>query len=349
MSLLIRCGTLSACLVCLSATAFAQGGPRTLSVTREGQSDLRAVDLQIDQMIRSRDLRVRDTPQDELLPARRHERLDQYHRGVRIVGGDLTRQTAPDGTVSVFGVLHPTVGLSTDAALSRDAARSAIARAVGGQPTGELPELVVLPLSDGYHLAYRGQAINGIELVNVFVDANTGALLQQFSEFQTDGIVGKGTGTFGDDKKISVKAASGTFVADDGLRPAAITTYDMKGNLTRTMQVLNRLDECHRRRHRGRRRQRVDRSGRRRRPRLRRVVLRLPVQAIRAPRPRRPRPPHRGPDAPGASRRPADGAARKSSACITTTRSSAAPADRTAAAPLCSARACRAATSATSR
>ena len=59
----------------------------------------------------------------------------------------------------------------------------------------------MLPLSDGYHLAYRGQAITGIELVNVFVDANTGALLQQFSEFQTEGIVGKGTGTFGDDKK----------------------------------------------------------------------------------------------------------------------------------------------------
>ena len=132
--------------------------------------------------------------------------------------------------------------LNTDAALSRDAARSAIARAVGGQATGDLPELVVLPLSDGYHLAYRGQAIDGHRAGQRRSSTRTrGALLQQFSEFQTDGIVGKGTGTFGDDKKISVKAASGTFVADDGLRPAAITTYDMKGNLTRTMQVLNRL------------------------------------------------------------------------------------------------------------
>lgn len=241
MSLLIRCATLSACLVCLGATAFAQGGPRTLAVTRDVQSDLRAVDLQIDQMIRSRDLRVRDTPQDALLPGRRHERLDQYHHGVRIVGGDLTRQTALDGTVSVFGVLHAAVALNTEPALSRDAAREAIARAVDGQATNDLPELVVLPLSDGYHLAYRGQAIKGLELVNVFVDANTGALVQQFSEIQTEGIIGKGTGSFGDDKKISVKAVSGTFVADDGLRPAAITTYDMKGNLTRTVQILNRL------------------------------------------------------------------------------------------------------------
>ena len=185
MSLLIRCGTLSACLVCLSATAFAQGGPRTLSATREGQSDLRAVDLQIDQMIRNRDLRVRDTPQDELLPARRHERLDQYHRGVRIVGGDLTRQTAPDGTVSVFGVLHPTVGLTSPTRRSRATPRKPPSRGRSAdRRPGDVPELVVLPLSDGYHLAYRGQAITGLELVNVYLDANTGALLQQFSDFQ---------------------------------------------------------------------------------------------------------------------------------------------------------------------
>ena len=60
----------------------------------------------------------------------------------------------------------------------------------------------------------------------MFVDANTGALLQQFSDFHTDGIVGKGTGTYGDDKKISVKSVSGTFVADDGL--AAGGDHDLR-------------------------------------------------------------------------------------------------------------------------
>ena len=34
---------------------------------------------------------------------------------------------------------------------------------------------------------------------------------------------------------------AGTFIADDGLRPAAITTYDMKGNLFRTLDILNRV------------------------------------------------------------------------------------------------------------
>ncbi len=160
---------------------------------------------------------------------------------MRIVGGDLTRQTAPDGTVSVFGMLHQDVAIDTRPKLSLEAARAAIGQAVSGQPTETLPELVVLPQSDGYHLAYRGQAITSLEVLNVFVDASSGALLQQFSDFQSDGIVGKGTGTYGDDKKMSVKALSGTFVADDGLRPVAITTYDMKGSLSRTLLVQNRI------------------------------------------------------------------------------------------------------------
>src|SRR5262249_30025109 len=49
--------------------------------------------------------------------------------------------------------------------------------------------------------------------------------------------IGVGTGAYGDTKKISTTAMAGTFVADDLMRPAEITTYDMKGNLAR-MQSL---------------------------------------------------------------------------------------------------------------
>ena len=241
MSLLIRCGMLSVCLACLGATAFAQGGPRTLSVTREGQSEMRAVDLQVDQMIRSRDLRVRETRQDELVPGRHYERLDQYHRGVRIVGGDVTRQIAPDGTVSVFGVIHTNVDTGVTPRLSPAAARAAMANALAGAPLGDDVELVVLALSDGYHLAYRGQVTTATEIVNVHLDATTGDVLQQFSDFSYDGLIGAGKGAYGDDKKISTRAASGTFLADDQLRPSTITTYDMRGNLTRLNAILNGL------------------------------------------------------------------------------------------------------------
>ena len=129
-------------------------------------------------MIRDRSLVVRDVQRDALLPDRSHERFDQYLRGVRIVGGDLTRQTAPDGTVSVFGTIHSDLALDTTPRLSADQARAAIARAAGGESSGASPELVVLPLSDGYHLAYQGQALADGEIFNVFVDAGTGATLQ---------------------------------------------------------------------------------------------------------------------------------------------------------------------------
>ena len=202
---------------------------------------MRAVDLQIDQMIRSRDLRVRETRQDELLPSRRSERLDQYHRGVRIVGGEVTRQIAADGTVSVFGVVHTSVEIGVTPRVSPGAARAAMANALAGAPVGDEVELVVLALSDGYHLAYRGQVTTATEIVNVHLDAMTGTVLQQFSDFSYDGLVGAGKGAYGDDKKISTRASSGTFLADDQLRPSTITTYDMRGNLTRLNAILTGL------------------------------------------------------------------------------------------------------------
>jgi len=167
-----------------------------LAVSRDTSGEFRAWDSQIDQMVRSRDLRIREVQRDPLLPDRRHERLDQYHHGVRIVGGDLVRQIAGDGTVSMFGSIHSGIDLDVTPRLSADRGRDAVAQAVNGEPFGDV-ELVVLPLSDGYHLAYAGQATTGLEIVNVYVDANTGTLLQQYSDFLKE--VGKGKGTYGDD------------------------------------------------------------------------------------------------------------------------------------------------------
>ncbi len=222
------------------AAAQTTGLPTSFAVTRAAAGELRAVDQQVDLLIRSRALRVRESQPDALVPNRQHERLDQYLRGIRIVGGDMTRQIATDGTVSLFGTLHSGLDdFDVTAQLPPASAAQAIARAVGGTPLGGDAELVILPLSDGYHLAYAGQAIAGLEIVNVYIDANTGGLLQQYSDFLRE--VGSGKGTYGDTKKVSARAVSGTFVTDDPLRPAAVTTYDMKGNLARLTALLNRV------------------------------------------------------------------------------------------------------------
>jgi Zn-dependent metalloprotease len=223
------------------ATLLAQGKPVALAATRSDGGDLRVWDEQIDRMIRSRDLRVRESVRDTLVPGRIHERFDQYFHGVRIFGGDITRQTDATGTVSTFGMLHTDIDVTTTPRLSVDPARDAIGAAASGEPSGAEPELVVLPLSDGYHLAYFGQAFDGVEILNVFVDASSGALLRKYSDFLSEGVVVSGVGTYGDQKKVSVKPLGGAFVADDGLRPAAITTYDLKGNLVRLTSILNRV------------------------------------------------------------------------------------------------------------
>jgi Zn-dependent metalloprotease len=197
---------------------------------------MRAWDEQLDQMIRSRELQIREHQTDALVPDRQHQRLDQYYRGVRIAGGDLTRQLANDGTVSIFGTMHTAIDLSVTPKLSPEAARAAITGAVGGQPFGADVELVVLPLSDGYHLAYLGKAATDLEILNVFVDADSGELLRQYSDFLSE--VGAGTGTYGDNKKVSTTSMAGAFIADDKLRPTEITTFDAKGDFSRAQALV---------------------------------------------------------------------------------------------------------------
>jgi Zn-dependent metalloprotease len=107
---------------------------------------------------------------------------------------------------------------------------------VGGQAFGAEPELVVLPMSDGYHLAYFGRATANLEIVNVFIDADSGGLLRQYSDFLSE--VGAGTGTYGDNKKVSTTSIAGSFIADDKLRPTEITTFDAKGNFARAQALI---------------------------------------------------------------------------------------------------------------
>ena len=51
--------------------------------------------------------------------------------------------------------------------------------------------------------------------------------------------VGLGIGVLGGRKKVSASSQGGTFVGSDRLRPPVIETYDMRGNLTRTINFLN--------------------------------------------------------------------------------------------------------------
>ena len=195
----------------------------------------------IERMVRDGDLRLRSITSDALLPGRVHERFDQHHRGLPVVGGDIARET--DGTtVSIFGLVYSDIDVDTTPALSAEQARQQIEQAAGITISAQRePRLVVLPGDeDGrFDLAYEIHAGSAGHFAVYFIDAHTGATLREMTDLQAQAAVGQGTGVLGDSKKMSASQAGGVYVADDKMRPPQLVTFDLKGNLTRANQLLD--------------------------------------------------------------------------------------------------------------
>jgi thermolysin len=195
-------------------------------------------------MLRSGELRVRQTRDDTLLPGHATERADQYYRGVRVFGADVARQLDAQGVVlSIFGTLYADIDLSTTPTLDEDAVRARVAELAGqAQVPGAVPELVVLPddAATAFTLAWRMRAITPkIDAIEYFLDARTGAVLLQYSDRESQSAVGRATGVLGDSKKISLSGTAGPYTARDLLRPPLIVTDDMKGDPLRTANYLS--------------------------------------------------------------------------------------------------------------
>ncbi|HET9317935.1 MAG TPA: M4 family metallopeptidase [Vicinamibacteria bacterium] len=200
-------------------------------------------DARIESMLRAGELQVRRTHEDTLLPSRQHVRLNQAYKGVPVYGGQVVRQTEGERTVSVFGTLYEGIDVDPRPTLTPDQAAAVIEK-LSGVDLGpsRVPQLVVYPReSGGYVLAYTTRAFSEAALTRYFIDARTGELVASRSELETQAAVsGTGTGVLGDRKKMSVRtAAGGGFLADDVFRPPSLVTFDMKGNLTRTLGFLN--------------------------------------------------------------------------------------------------------------
>jgi bacillolysin len=195
-------------------------------------------------MLRSGDLRIRNVREDTLIPGRTIERSDQYYRGVRVFGADVSRQIDAQGVVqSIFGAIYTGIAISPDPELGEDAARARVADLAGqAQADGNRPELVVLPRDDGsgYALAWRMRGFTpGVDAIQYFLDAKTGEVLLQYSDRESQSAVGRATGVLNDSKKIAVSGSGSSFQARDLLRPPLVQTDDMKGDPIRTANFLN--------------------------------------------------------------------------------------------------------------
>ena len=211
------------------------------AVTATTARDLRGWDTQIPRMVRDDQVRPRGEDADLLVAGRTHERLDQFYRGVRVFGGELVRQADGGQTVSVFGALYAGIRIDVEPTLSPSDVTDIVEEITGISPGAELaPELMVLPRDEGgYVLAYRARVMTPTDLTVYFIDAGSGDVAMQYSDLQTT--IGTGTGVLNDTKKVSTTPRSGTYLAIDPMRPPAIYTYDLKGNLARTQLYLNGL------------------------------------------------------------------------------------------------------------
>ena len=230
----------AAAVTLLPISPAAQPDVRTVTATTDDITGLRSWDATVVDLERDETLRIRRELADELLPDTVHTRLDQYHEGVRVLGGQLVRQTVRGQTRSIFGRVHQGIAIDSRPGITAGTARSVVELDAGvtlGQ-TRE-PELVVLPRDGGYALAYTVRAFGRDGLTRYFVDARSGAILERRSDLKSQASVGAGTGVLGDRKKISVRGSDSGYRADDELRPPSLRTFDMLGDLNRTMDFLN--------------------------------------------------------------------------------------------------------------
>ena len=226
-----------------SAQTAAPAPGRAAMFASSSAQALREWDTVTQAMLRSGELRVRQVRDDTQLPGRVTERADQYHRGVRVFGADISRQIDAQGVVlSVFGNVYEGIDVPTDPRLAPEDVRKRVDALAGTeQAEDNAPELMVLPRDGGasFRLAWRMRAVTAqADIVQYFLDASSGDVLLEYSDRQTQSAVGRATGVLGDSKKISVTGSSGSFTARDLLRPPLVETDDMKGDPFRSLSYL---------------------------------------------------------------------------------------------------------------
>ena len=194
-------------------------------------------------MVRGDELRVRLERSDTIMTGRSVEQLTQYYRGLQVWGGSVARQFDGTSLVSVFGTIYQGLDIDVAPAVSRDAARRARSRARAGRCCCPTPNRSWWSCRMAVHSGWPGSGklqLRG-DIVRFFVDAASGQVVRRYSMRQrqaANAAIGHGTGVLGDDKKMSATAVSGTFLASDPLRPPVIVTYDMKGDINRSLNVL---------------------------------------------------------------------------------------------------------------
>ncbi len=223
--------------------AASQFSPGELSVAAGYSTDvdeLRRWDATLDARTRSDELVVVSRQADRSLPGRTHEYLAQFHEGVRVHGGGVSRQLDRGVTVSLFGTLYTDIAIETTPALTAGEAAGRLGQRIGATTVDRLsPEPVILPLVGGlYELTYP---LTLADAHTYFVSAVDGAVVRRDAAFDTQSaVVGTGAGFLGDTKKISTTQERRRYETRDRLRPGEVVTLDAGFDVERLDRLLER-------------------------------------------------------------------------------------------------------------
>ena len=213
----------------LPSVLSAQPFRESRTVWASSPAEVPAVASEVDFMLSSGRLAYERSQVDGSFQGRHHERMNQYHNGVRVFGGQLVWQKQSGLVLSVTGNVYDDVGINTTPSLTASSAETRALELEGPEAfvVGDT-ELVVLPLADGYVLAYYVLTRSPDALQVSFIDARTSARVLTWNDIHTqyEG-VGLGIGTWGDRKKMTTEQSGGTYRAVDTIRPFGIETYDM--------------------------------------------------------------------------------------------------------------------------
>ena len=218
-------------LVVLPSTDFIeaqnQPGRTVIAAGWRDQASLPRWDALIDQMVRNRELVLYSIQPDPGFRGRQHEHYLQLHRGLRVEGGEIARQAIGGRTISVFGTIYTGIDVDVAPALTSFDAAAGVQQQFGVPMMAASQVPLVLPtLLGGYELVYRLTLADG---KTHYVDAQTGAVRMTIDEVMTQSAVGRGTGFFGDPKKLSVTRTATGFEARDQMRPARVVTQASRG------------------------------------------------------------------------------------------------------------------------
>ena len=169
---------------------------------------------------------------------RTHEYLAQYHAGIPVHGGGVSRQLDPDGvTVSLFGTLHQGIDVDTTTLLSGAEVAALLEVMHGGKFVADRqPPLSILPRLDGsYVLAYQVAMSDGYFY---FAGAANGKLLHRVHAFKSQSAVGAGADATGIRRKLSTTQGDAGFGAYDRMRPGELITLDTRFNLLRASRLI---------------------------------------------------------------------------------------------------------------